>query len=51
MTGVICGWRVSEKDRLLLRDDLERVTSKIKVIAASFVQGKIDLTPKLRTAI
>ena len=43
MTGVICGWRVCEKDRLLLRDDLERVNPKTKVYTAALVGGKIDM--------
>lgn len=51
MTGVICGWRVSEKDRLLLTEDLKRVNPNITVIAATFVRGKIDLTPKFAVAV
>jgi hypothetical protein len=46
ITGVICGWRVSERERLLLRDDLEQLNPKIKVIAVSLMRGKIELTPK-----
>lgn len=51
MTGVICGWRVSEKERLGLCDDLKLVNPEIRVIAASFVRGKIGLTPKLEAAV
>jgi hypothetical protein len=51
LTGVICGWRVTEKDRLLLRDELERVSPKVEVVSASLARGKIDLTPRLRTTV
>ncbi len=47
VTGVICGWRVSEKDRSLLLADIEQVNPKIKVITASLDRGRIILNPAL----
>ena len=43
LTGVICGWRVSEQDRLLLRHDLKQVNPKIEIITAALDGGKVTL--------
>jgi hypothetical protein len=47
LTGVICGWRVSEQDRLLLRRDLEQVNPRIEVITAALDRGKVTLNSAL----
>jgi hypothetical protein len=47
LTGVICGWRITERLRLLLRHDLDRVNPKIKIIIADLDRGKITLNSTL----
>jgi hypothetical protein len=51
LTGVICGWRVSEQDRLPLRHDLEQVNPKIEVITAALDGDKITLNSALYSLV
>lgn len=47
LTGIICGWRVTEQDCSLLRRDLERVNPSIELITAALDHGKVVVTPPL----
>ena len=47
LAGVICGWRVNEKDRALLSNALKQVSPKIRLLTASLEKGKVILDQKL----
>ena len=48
LTGVICGWRVSQDNRSQLFDALERSNSTVQLISATLDGGKVRLNPSLQ---
>ncbi len=48
LTGVICGWRVSSEDILLLGDELRRLNPDAKLISTILDGGRVNLSTPLQ---